>query len=187
MEGHGPGRGDCATGLFEADAGASGVLTRSIYFCQSFDGSNSAAALQQFLPGPLASGSWGKLAYWLDATFKGGSPNLFPNGSVGPIKVADLALIVDGKQPSLLDDFQITSDGSGTQLLLKIVSAEDFTWSIGSAAGMGASVLLQIGTGYIVQLTHSYLPLFIAAGCAYVSALAVVHALSPKLAPAELG
>jgi len=58
---------------------------------------------------------------------------------------------------------------------------------IGSAAGMGASVLLQIGTGYIVQLTHSYLPLFIAAGCAYVSALAVVHALSPKLAPAELG
>jgi ACS family hexuronate transporter-like MFS transporter len=58
---------------------------------------------------------------------------------------------------------------------------------IGSTAGAVASTLLQIGTGYIVQLTHSYLPLFIAAGFAYVAALAVVHALSPKLAPAELG
>ena len=58
---------------------------------------------------------------------------------------------------------------------------------IGGTAGAIASTLLQIGTGYIVQLTHSYLPLFIAAGFAYVTSLAVVHALSPRLAPAELG
>jgi ACS family hexuronate transporter-like MFS transporter len=58
---------------------------------------------------------------------------------------------------------------------------------IGSTVGMVGSTLMQIGTGYIVHLTHGYLPLFIMAGCAYVTALAVVHALSPRLAPAELG
>jgi ACS family hexuronate transporter-like MFS transporter len=58
---------------------------------------------------------------------------------------------------------------------------------IGSTAGAVASTLLQIGTGYIVQLTHGYLPLFITGGCAYVAALAVVHLLSPRLTPAELG
>jgi ACS family hexuronate transporter-like MFS transporter len=57
---------------------------------------------------------------------------------------------------------------------------------IGSTVGMIGSMLLQVGTGYIVQLTHGYLPLFIAGGCAYLTALAVVHALSPRLAPAEL-
>jgi ACS family hexuronate transporter-like MFS transporter len=58
---------------------------------------------------------------------------------------------------------------------------------IGSTVGMVGSTLMQIGTGYIVHLTHGYLPLFIMAGCAYVTALAVIHALSPRLAPAELG
>jgi ACS family hexuronate transporter-like MFS transporter len=47
-------------------------------------------------------------------------------------------------------------------------------------------MLMQIGTGYIVQFTHSYVPLFIVGGCAYLSALAVLQALSPRLAPADL-
>jgi ACS family hexuronate transporter-like MFS transporter len=57
---------------------------------------------------------------------------------------------------------------------------------IGGTLGAAASVLLQIATGYIVELTHSYLPLFIFGGCAYLIALAIFQALSPKLAPAQL-
>src|SRR3954469_4558656 len=57
---------------------------------------------------------------------------------------------------------------------------------IGGTMGAAASVLIQIATGYIVELTHSYLPLFIFGGCAYLIALAIFHKLSPRLAPAQL-
>jgi ACS family hexuronate transporter-like MFS transporter len=57
---------------------------------------------------------------------------------------------------------------------------------IGGTAGAAASVVLQIATGYIVKFTHSYLPLFIFGGCAYLIALAIFQSLSPKLAPAKL-
>jgi ACS family hexuronate transporter-like MFS transporter len=57
---------------------------------------------------------------------------------------------------------------------------------IGGTAGAVTSTLIQIVTGYVVQRTHSYLPLFIASGLAYVCALAVVHAFSPKLEPARI-
>ena len=58
---------------------------------------------------------------------------------------------------------------------------------IGSTIGMVGSTLMQIGTGYIVQLAHSYVPMFIMGGCAYLTALAVVQLLSPRLTPAKLG
>lgn len=57
---------------------------------------------------------------------------------------------------------------------------------IGGTMGAAASVLLQIATGYIVELTHTYLPLFIFGGCAYLIALAIFQSLSPKLEPARL-
>ena len=57
---------------------------------------------------------------------------------------------------------------------------------IGGTMGAGASVVLQIATGYIVELTHTYLPLFIFGGCAYLVALAIFQSLSPKLEPARL-
>src|SRR4051794_25288968 len=57
---------------------------------------------------------------------------------------------------------------------------------IGGTMGAAASVLIQIATGYIVELTHSYLPLFIFGGCAYLIALAIFQKLSPRLAPAQL-
>jgi ACS family hexuronate transporter-like MFS transporter len=64
--------------------------------------------------------------------------------------------------------------------------------AVGSVVGIGATggaiggVLIQITTGYVVQRTHSYLPLFIFAGIAYVAALAIIHSLSPKLEPVTL-
>lgn len=57
---------------------------------------------------------------------------------------------------------------------------------IGGTMGAAASVLLQIATGYIVQLTHSYLPLFIFGGSAYLIALGIFQKLSPRLEPAQL-
>jgi MFS transporter, ACS family, hexuronate transporter len=57
---------------------------------------------------------------------------------------------------------------------------------IGGTAGSLGGVLVQIATGYIVQLTHSYLPLFMFAGCGYLIALGIIHLLSPKLAMADL-
>jgi ACS family hexuronate transporter-like MFS transporter len=57
---------------------------------------------------------------------------------------------------------------------------------IGGTMGAAASVVLQIATGYIVELTHSYLPLFIFGGCAYLIALGIFQKLAPRLAPAQL-
>jgi ACS family hexuronate transporter-like MFS transporter len=56
----------------------------------------------------------------------------------------------------------------------------------GGMAGAIAGAGFQLTVGYIVQLTNSYVPLFIVAGLAYVVALLVIHTLSPKLAPAKL-
>jgi MFS transporter, ACS family, hexuronate transporter len=57
---------------------------------------------------------------------------------------------------------------------------------IGGMAGALGGVLFQLATGYIVGLTHSYVPLFVFACLAYLTALVIIHAISPKLAPARL-
>jgi ACS family hexuronate transporter-like MFS transporter len=57
---------------------------------------------------------------------------------------------------------------------------------IGGMAGALAGAGFQLATGYIVRWANSYVPLFIVAGLAYLTALLVVHLLSPKLAPAKL-
>jgi ACS family hexuronate transporter-like MFS transporter len=56
----------------------------------------------------------------------------------------------------------------------------------GGMAGAIAGAGFQLATGYIVLWTNSYVPLFIIAGLAYVTALLVIQILSPKLAPAKL-
>jgi ACS family hexuronate transporter-like MFS transporter len=57
---------------------------------------------------------------------------------------------------------------------------------IGGMAGALAGAGFQLATGYIVRLANSYVPLFIVAGLAYLTALLVIQLLSPKLAPAKL-
>jgi len=56
----------------------------------------------------------------------------------------------------------------------------------GGMVGAAAGVLFQLAVGQVVQWTHSYVPLFIVAGLAYLVALGIVQVLSPKLAPAKL-
>jgi MFS transporter, ACS family, hexuronate transporter len=41
-------------------------------------------------------------------------------------------------------------------------------------------------TGYILQTTSSYLPVFIIAGTTYLITLGIVHLLVPKLEPVSL-
>jgi len=57
---------------------------------------------------------------------------------------------------------------------------------IGSTGGAIGGVLIQIVTGYVVQWTHSYIPAFIFGGLAYLTALAIVQSLAPKLNPVDL-
>lgn len=57
---------------------------------------------------------------------------------------------------------------------------------IGGMSGAIGGVLLQIATGYIVKFTHSYLPLFVIACVAYLLALAIIHVITPRLAPAHI-
>jgi ACS family hexuronate transporter-like MFS transporter len=53
-------------------------------------------------------------------------------------------------------------------------------------AGAVGGMLIAKLTGYILQATGSYVPLFLIAASAYLIALAVIHALMPKLEPARL-
>jgi ACS family hexuronate transporter-like MFS transporter len=57
---------------------------------------------------------------------------------------------------------------------------------IGATAGAIGGLMLQKAAGYIVTWTHSYFSLFMICGSAYLIALVIIQALSPKLAPAEL-
>jgi ACS family hexuronate transporter-like MFS transporter len=57
---------------------------------------------------------------------------------------------------------------------------------IGGMAGACGGFLLQLATGYVVGLTHSYVPLFVFACAAYLGSLLIIHAITPKLAPAQI-
>jgi MFS transporter, ACS family, hexuronate transporter len=61
--------------------------------------------------------------------------------------------------------------------------------SVVGIAGFGgavANMLMATFTGFMLQYTHSYVPMFILSGVAYLIALAVIHVLVPKLKPLEL-
>lgn len=57
---------------------------------------------------------------------------------------------------------------------------------IGGMLGSVGGVLFQIVTGRVVQLTGSYVPIFITCGLAYLLALIVLHAMVPRMEPARL-
>ena len=56
----------------------------------------------------------------------------------------------------------------------------------GGMAGSIGGMLLSTSAGLLLELTGSYMTLFIVAGVAYLLALAIFHALSPKLQPVQL-
>ena len=92
-------------------------------------------------------------------------------------------------------------------LLISIAAAAHQGWSanifttasdmfpkraIGSVVGFGGmagsigGMFVATGTGWILELTHSYGPVFVIAGCAYLVALGIIHAIVPRLEPANV-
>jgi ACS family hexuronate transporter-like MFS transporter len=57
---------------------------------------------------------------------------------------------------------------------------------LGGAAGAVGGMLIAKITGYILEATGSYVPVFLIAAFAYLVALGVIHLLVPKLEPAPL-
>jgi ACS family hexuronate transporter-like MFS transporter len=61
--------------------------------------------------------------------------------------------------------------------------------SVVGIAGFGGAVggmLIATFTGFVLQITGSYLPMFVIAGSAYLVALAIIQLLVPRLEPAQL-
>jgi ACS family hexuronate transporter-like MFS transporter len=54
---------------------------------------------------------------------------------------------------------------------------------IGTFAGAIGGALIATFTGFLLQVTHSYLPIFVIASFAYLVALLVIQSLSPRLEP----
>jgi ACS family hexuronate transporter-like MFS transporter len=57
---------------------------------------------------------------------------------------------------------------------------------MGGFGGAVGGMFIATFTGFLLQLTHSYVPLFMIAGSAYLIALFVIQVLTPRLQPASL-
>jgi ACS family hexuronate transporter-like MFS transporter len=57
---------------------------------------------------------------------------------------------------------------------------------IGTCAGSSGGMLIAAGTGWILQLTHSYNSLFAIAATVYLLALLIIVMLAPGLKKAEM-
>jgi ACS family hexuronate transporter-like MFS transporter len=57
---------------------------------------------------------------------------------------------------------------------------------VGGFAGAVGGMLIATFTGFLLQTTGSYVPVFIMAGSAYLLTLAIVHMLAPRLEPARI-
>jgi ACS family hexuronate transporter-like MFS transporter len=57
---------------------------------------------------------------------------------------------------------------------------------IGGFGGAVGGMCIATFVGFLLQLTHSYVPVFIISGFAYVFALLIIHLLAPKLEGVEI-
>jgi ACS family hexuronate transporter-like MFS transporter len=56
----------------------------------------------------------------------------------------------------------------------------------GGMAGAIGGMLVAKATGYLLEWTGSYTPVFLIAGTAYFIALAIIHVLVPRLGPVRI-
>jgi ACS family hexuronate transporter-like MFS transporter len=95
------------------------------------------------------------------------------------VAVSLIALAAAAHQGWSCNLFTLVSDTFPRQAVGSVVG-------IGGMAGAVGGMLIAKITGYILQATGSYVPVFLIAASAYLVALAVVHALAPRLEPASL-
>ncbi len=94
------------------------------------------------------------------------------------VAVGLLGLATAGHQGWSANVFTLTSDMFPTRAVGSVVG-------LGGFAGAVGGVCVSTVVGFLLQTTGSYLAVFIMAGSAYLLALAIVHALVPRMQPAS--
>ena len=93
--------------------------------------------------------------------------------------VALISLATAGHQGWSANVFTLTSDMFPRRAVASVVG-------IGGFAGAVGGMLISTLTGFLLEITGSYLPIFVVASSAYLVALLVVHLLAPRLQPAQM-
>jgi len=93
--------------------------------------------------------------------------------------VALIALATAAHQGWSCNMFTLSSDMLPRRAVASVVG-------IGGFGGAVGGMLVASFTGFLLQWTHSYVPIFFVAGSAYLFALLVVHLLAPRLEPAQI-
>jgi ACS family hexuronate transporter-like MFS transporter len=95
------------------------------------------------------------------------------------LAVALLGLATAAHQGWSANLFTTTSDMFPRRAVGSIVG-------FGGMAGAVGGMLISTATGFILELTGSYVSIFIIAGSVYLLALLIIHLLVPKLEPAKI-
>jgi len=95
------------------------------------------------------------------------------------LAVALIGLATAGHQGWSANVFTLPSDMFPRHAVASVVG-------IGGFAGAVGGMMISTFTGFLLQATGSYVPVFLMAGSAYLLALVVVHALVPRMQPAQL-
>jgi ACS family hexuronate transporter-like MFS transporter len=93
--------------------------------------------------------------------------------------VAVISLAVAAHQGWSANLFTLVSDMFPRNAVASVVGIGSFGGAIGGA-------LIATFTGFLLEKTHSYLPIFLIAGVAYLIALSVIQSLSPRLQPVSV-
>ncbi len=96
------------------------------------------------------------------------------------LAVALIGLAAASHQGFSVNLYTLVSDTFPRQAVASVVG-------IGGFGGAVAGMMVATFTGFLLQFTGSYVPLFVMASLAYLLALLVIHILIPKLEPADVG
>ncbi|HEY0686907.1 MAG TPA: MFS transporter [Steroidobacter sp.] len=95
------------------------------------------------------------------------------------VAVALIGLATAGHQGWSANIFTLPSDMFPRRTVASVVG-------IGGFGGAVGGMMIATFTGFLLEATNSYVPLFIIAATAYLLALGVIHLLVPKLEPARV-
>ncbi len=95
------------------------------------------------------------------------------------LAVALISFAVAGHQGWSANLFTLASDVFPQRAVGSVIGIGGFGGAVG---GMGIAKF----SGFVLQRTGSYLPMFIIAGCAYLLALLIIHVLIPRLQTAQI-
>src|SRR5688572_11029430 len=107
-------------------------------------------------------------------------PMMFASGARDLwVAVALISIAASAHQGWSCNLFTLVSDTFPRQAVGSVVG-------LGGMAGAVGGMLIAKLTGYLLQVTGSYVPVFLMASFAYLTALALIHLLVPRLEPARV-